>query len=220
MGLGRFSWGMIMGSQTDRPMATATEIKAEFSTLTGAEKAERLIKAGYVRPNGKADFVSFYEQLLAEKTGKDSISEKAEIMAHYVNKWATEYSIRELKINWETYIEQVDIDGNYDGIDEFIADYGMANLGFYDAFADAMEDYDRWAVMAFIEEFGITNIEHFPGAYQGTFGSEAEFAEEFVSQMSEIPVYCVVDWQATWDYSLRHDFSFDDESGAVFSRNF
>ena len=179
-----------------------------------------LIQAGYVRPNGKADFVAFYEALLAEKSGKDPISEKAEIMAHYVNKWATEYSIRELKINWETYIEQVNIDGNYDAIDEFIGDYGMKNIGFYDSFADAMEDYDQHAVLAFIEENGISCISHFAEAYQGKFRSEAEFAEEFCTQQNEIPFYIVADWQATWDYSLRHDFSFDDESGAVFSRNF
>ena len=83
-----------------------------------------------------------------------------------------------------------------------------------------MEDYDQHAVLAFIEEYGISCISHFPEAYRGTYGSEAEFAEEFVTQLEQIPVYCVVDWQATWDYNLRHDFSFDDESGAVFSRNF
>lgn len=201
-------------------MATATEIKAEFATLTGAEKAARLIEAGYVRSNGKADFVAFYEQILAERSGKDEISERAEMMAHFVNKWAPEYSARQLKLAWEIYSEQVNIDGNYDAIDEFISDYGMANLGFYDSFADMMEDYDRWAVLAFVEEYGISCISHFPEAYQGTYKSEAEFAEEFCSQMGDIPQYVVVDWQATWDYSLRHDYTFDSDSGAVFSQNF
>lgn len=201
-------------------MATATDLKSEIYGLSTAEKSERLISAGYVRPNGKADFVAFYEQLLAERSGKDPISEKAEIMAHFVNKWAPEYSARQLKLAWETYSEQVDIDGNCDSVDEFIADYGLKNIGFYDSYADAMEDYDRWAVLAFVEEFGITNIEHFSEAYQGTYKSEAEFAEEFCSQMGDIPHYVVADWQATWDYSLRHDYSFDDESGAVFSQNF
>lgn len=201
-------------------MITATEIKAEFATLTGPEKAARIIQAGYVRSNGKADFVAFYEAILAERSDREPISERAEMMSHFVNKWAPEYSARQLKLAWETYSQQVDIDGNYDAIDEFIGDYGLKNIGFYDSFADMMEDYCRWAVMAFIGEFGITNIEHFPEAYQGTYKSEAEFAEEFVSQLGEIPVYCVVDWQATWDYSLRHDYTYDADSGAVFSQNF
>jgi hypothetical protein len=201
-------------------MQTATEIKAEFSTLSTAERAERLISAGFVRPNGNADYVSFYEAILAERSDREPISERAEMMAHFVNRWAPEYSARVIKNNWETYSQQVDIDGNYDAIDEFISDYGMANIGFYDSFADMMEDYDRWAVMAFIEEFGITNIEHFPEAYQGTFRSEAEFAEEFCTQQNEIPFYIVADWQATWDYSLRHDYTYDEDSGAVFAQNF
>ena len=201
-------------------MATATDLKAEFATLTGAEKAERLIQAGYVRPNGKADFVAFYEQILTERSGKDENSERAEMMAHYVSTWAHEYSARELKLAWETYSQQVDIDGGYDSVDEFIGDYGLKNIGFYDSFADMMEDYDRWAVMAFVEEFGITNIEHFPEAYQGTYKSEAEFAEEFCTQQNEIPFYIVANWQATWECNLRYDYTYDADSGAVFAQNF
>ena len=77
-------------------MLTATQIHLETVNLPSKDKAERLIQAGFVRKNGSADFVKFYEQILFERSGKDPISEKAEIMAHYVNKWATEYSIREL----------------------------------------------------------------------------------------------------------------------------
>ena len=201
-------------------MATATDLKAELYGLSTAEKSERLISAGYVRSNGRADFVAFYEAILAERSDREPISERAEMMSHFVNKWAPEYSARQLKLAWEIYSEQVNIDGNYDAIDEFIGDYGLKNIGFYDSFADMMEDYDRWAVMAFVEEFGISCISHFPGAYQGIYKSEAEFAEEFASQMGDIPQYVVADWQATWDYSLRHDYTFDSDSGAVFAQNF
>ena len=200
-------------------MATATDLKDELYGLSTAEKSERLISAGFVR-NGKANFVAFYEAILAEKSGRDPVSERTEMMSHFVNKWAPEYSARQLKLAWEIYSEQVNIDGNYDAIDEFISDYGMANIGFYDSFADMMEDYDRWAVMAFIGEFGITNIEQFPVAFQGTYRSEAEFAEEFCTQQNEIPFYIVADWQATWECNLRYDYVYDEDSGAVFAQNF
>ena len=198
----------------------ATDLKAQISTLSGAEKAAALISAGYVRPNGKADFVAFYEAILASRSAREPISERAEMMAHFVSTWAPEYSPRQLKLAWEVYSQQVDIDGQWDSVDEFIGDYGLANIGFYEEFADAMENYDRWAVIAFIGEFGISCISHFSESFQGTFRSEAEFAEEFCTQQNEIPFYIVADWQATWDYSLRHDYSFDADSGAVFLQNF
>lgn len=201
-------------------MLTATDLHSQISSLSGADKAEALIKAGYVNSKGKANFTAFYEAVLAERADRDPISERAEMMVHYVNKWAEDYSARELKIHWETYSEQAGIDGKFDAIDEFIDDYGMRNLGFYEDFADTMNDYDRDAVMAFIGDYGISSISHFSESYQGSYRSEAEFAEEFVSQLGEIPVYAVVDWQATWDCNLRYDYSYDDETGAVFCSNF
>ncbi len=198
----------------------ATDLKAQISTMNGTDKAAALITAGYVRPNGKADFASFYEKLLAEKSSQEPISERAEMIAHYVSKWAGEYSVRDLKLAWETYSQQADIDGGYDQLDDFIEEHGLKSIGFYDSFADMVNDYDEQIVRLFVEDHGISCISHFPEAYQGTYSSEAEFAEEFCSQMGEIPHYVVVDWQATWDYSLRHDYSFDDETGAVFSQNF
>lgn len=198
----------------------ATALKAQISTLNGTEKAAALISAGYVRPNGKADFVSFYEKLLTEKSGKDPVSERAQMIAHYVSKWPAEYTIRDLKLAWETYSEQANIDGGYNAIDEFIEDHGLKNIGFYDSYADAVNDYPADVVESFIQDYGISCISHFSEAYQGTYSSEAEFAEEYVEQLGEISPYVVIDWQATWDQYLRHDFSYDEETGAVFSRNF
>lgn len=210
----------IWGQSTNQTMQTATALKAQINTLTGTEKAAALISAGYVRPNGKADFVRFYETLLAEKSGKDPVSERADLMLHFVNKWSAEYTIRDLKLAWETYSQQADIDGGYDQLDDFIDEYGLKNIGFYDSFADMVNDYDEQIVRLFVEDYGISCVSHFPESYQGTYSSEAAFAEDFCSQLEEIPMYAVVDWQATWDQYLRHDFSFDDETGAVFSQNF
>lgn len=44
--------------------------------------------------------------------------------------------------------------------------------------------------------------------YQGYYRSNADFTQEFAEQMgTEIPDWVVVDWEATWDSSLRFDFS-------------
>lgn len=47
-------------------------------------------------------------------------------------------------------------------------------------------------------------------AYQGEFNSEAEFAEDFFESTGQIDEeatkYLVIDWQATYNYSLQFDF--------------
>ena len=47
-------------------------------------------------------------------------------------------------------------------------------------------------------------------AFAGEFSSEAEFAEDFFESTGQIDVeatkYLVIDWQATYNYSLQFDF--------------
>lgn len=44
--------------------------------------------------------------------------------------------------------------------------------------------------------------------YEGYYRSNGEFARELADQMgTEIPDWVVVDWEATWDSSLRFDYS-------------
>jgi hypothetical protein len=51
-------------------------------------------------------------------------------------------------------------------------------------------------------------------AYLGFYESEADFAERYFEDTEQdIPSWVVVDWQATFDYSLRYDVVF--ESGWV-----
>lgn len=51
-------------------------------------------------------------------------------------------------------------------------------------------------------------------AFYGTYESEADFAENFYTDTEHtIPDWLVVDWQATFDYSLQYDFIY--ESGYV-----
>lgn len=90
------------------------------------------------------------------------------------------------------------------------------NQSLYDRLTDA---YHVDAVNAFIELNGEDYLESFEDAYRGAYDSEADFAEEFTTDIhGEIPSYVVVDWQGTWDANLRYDFDFQD--GYVFDRNF
>lgn len=44
--------------------------------------------------------------------------------------------------------------------------------------------------------------------YEGYYRSDAAFAQELAEQMgAEIPDWITVDWQATWESSLRFDYS-------------
>jgi len=78
-----------------------------------------------------------------------------------------------------------------------------------------------------LEDLGITTAEQFEDAlyYQtDSWNAECDFAEHVVTEINcvDLPDYVVIDWQATWDCSLRYDFStieFDGET-YFFSSNF
>ena len=81
-------------------------------------------------------------------------------------------------------------------------------------FVDNYEEYVRCgeaigydAVDAYADENGIDNIEDCDSRFRGWYESEADFAEEFYSELYEVPCALVIDWQATWDTSLRYDFT-------------
>jgi hypothetical protein len=55
-------------------------------------------------------------------------------------------------------------------------------------------------------------------AFLGNHASGGDFAEYWFDNFTEghnIPDWIVVDWEATWDNNLRHDFTF--EAGYVWS---
>ena len=79
--------------------------------------------------------------------------------------------------------------------------------------------YGKDAVDAFIELYDEDCLESFEEAYYGRYDSEEDFAEDFMVNTYgiDIPDMIVVDWKATWNSNLRHDFYFED--GFVFNRN-
>jgi len=79
------------------------------------------------------------------------------------------------------------------------------------------------AVDALIDENGgIDDIEGCDDRFHGWYESEADFAEEFFNDISDVPNALVIDWQATYDSSLRYDFTSCEKSYrqvAIFSDN-
>lgn len=111
---------------------------------------------------------------------------------------------------------------NYYDVDmfAFINVHGEANfLAHYEEYVEQGEEYSYDAVDAFVDEFGVENVQYFQDAYQGEYSSEEQFAEQFVNDIyGEVPDYLVVDWTATWEQNLQYDFAIN--NGFVFNKNF
>jgi hypothetical protein len=81
-------------------------------------------------------------------------------------------------------------------------------LNYYEEYVTQGENLGYDVVDAFVEEFGLSDVENAENAYVGQYHSEAEFAEEFTSEQYGIPDFVVVDWEATFEHHLRYDFTF------------
>jgi len=84
---------------------------------------------------------------------------------------------------------------------------------YMEIYNDLCDEYTQQAVDFFLTSWSDCNLEDFRDYYIGYYDSEADFAENWYDVL-DIPVQIVVDWQATWDVNLRHDFYF--MSGYVF----
>ena len=109
-----------------------------------------------------------------------------------------------------------------DEMKEFIETHGNSDfLCYYEDYARMVDEYDQETVDAFLEEFDLMDIEHLSDAYYGQYRSEAEFAENFVTDMGyaqhDMPYWIAIDWEKTWDDGLSWDYTFN--NGYVFSNN-
>lgn len=128
----------------------------------------------------------------------------------------------------EAYNKLLDLVNNegypLDDIRDFIDNYGAK------AFVDG--HYETWeqitdqlgvgneVIEAFVEEFGIDSIDGFEDSYQGTWGSGAEYARDFVEgawNIDNIPGFVEIDWEATWE-NLSKDYT--EVDGHIFNNHF
>jgi hypothetical protein len=103
------------------------------------------------------------------------------------------------------------IEENYalDDMLEFIDAHSEDDFcNYYEEYVRCGEAIGYEAVDALIEEMGdMSYIECCDERYRGCYDNEADFAEEFYNDISDVPSALVIDWEATWDTSLRYDFT-------------
>ena len=81
-------------------------------------------------------------------------------------------------------------------------------VSYYEEYVRCGEAIGYEAVDAFIDEMGgMSDIEGLDDRFRGVFESEADFAEEYFNDIGEVDAFLVVDWQATYDASLRYDYT-------------
>ena len=111
------------------------------------------------------------------------------------------------------------LDENYalDDMLKFIDEYNEKDfVAYYEEYVRCGEAIGYEAVDALIGEMGcVSDIEDCDERYQGCYQDTADFAEEFYAEMGHcIPDGIVVDWEATWDSSLRYDYTACDDGTA------
>lgn len=102
---------------------------------------------------------------------------------------------------------------------EFIDNYSEEDfVKYYEGYVLMGEEIGYEIVDAYLTSFDMEDVENVREKYFGSYDSEAEFAEQYVTDSyGDIPAIIVVDWQKTWDNSLSDDFEF--VNGYVF-RNY
>ena len=119
-------------------------------------------------------------------------------------------------LNTET-VEKIDelLEDCYalDDMLEFIDQHNESDfVAYYGEYCRCGEAIGYEAVDAYIEEQGcVSYVDSCDDKYRGCYDSEADFAEEFYSEMYDIPCELVVDWEQTWEQNLRYDFTSCDD---------
>ena len=145
---------------------------------------------------------------------------------HFISQMSVTLTANYKEVLDAVTVEKIDelLEENYalDDMLEFI-DERNENwfVNYYEEYVRCGEAIGYDAVDAFIDEMGsISDIEGLDDRFRGWYESEADFAEDFFNEIGDIPSALVIDWQATYDSSLRYDFTACEKSYrqvAVFS---
>ena len=87
------------------------------------------------------------------------------------------------------------------------------------AWSDEWKDDDRREAMADYLDNGNDDLDGFEDAYEGQYKDGADFAEQLADSLGAVSEenarWICIDWEATWERNLRHDYWISD-SGHVF----
>lgn len=118
----------------------------------------------------------------------------------------------------EKYLDAVGEFDDKELVDDFISANQISALDEFDTYSSLLDDYDSNAVNAFITIFGVEWLGYFEENYEGEFKDDADFVYEYLQRTDvDVPSWLEIDYQGTWDKSLRFDFV--EENGYYF-RNF
>ena len=106
-----------------------------------------------------------------------------------------------------------------DELVDFIEEHGEQKFKLYfEEYADMVDDIGIDVVLAYLENFDISDVSSCRDAYQGKYESGAEFAQSIAEDCGEVgsnSSWIEIDWKASWD-NLSFDY-FESEDGYIFS---
>ena len=102
----------------------------------------------------------------------------------------------------------------------FVEEHGEENFKLYfEDYVSMVDDIGIDVVLAYLENFDISDVSSCRDAYQGKYESGAEFAQSIAEDCGEIgrgmSSWIEIDWKASWD-NLSFDY-FESEDGYIFS---
>jgi len=85
----------------------------------------------------------------------------------------------------------------------------------------ALDQHDKDMLAAYCAAMGQRmSLEDAQDNYAGIYADGATFAEEIAEECGDIPKgmpsWIVIDWQASWDCNLRHDYVTQDHNGETY----
>jgi hypothetical protein len=101
---------------------------------------------------------------------------------------------------------------------DYLEEQGIDELGYFEQYQEVMSNYDENAVNAFLSLYSVSDLHAFEESYEGHCDDVRDFVENYLEMLGEnIPSWIVVDYEATWNASLRFDYN--EEDGYYFRSN-
>jgi DUF438 domain-containing protein len=101
---------------------------------------------------------------------------------------------------------------------DYLEEQGIDELGYFEQYQELMSNNDEDAVNAFLSLYSVSDLHAFEEAYEGYYDRVEDFVENYLEMTGEnIPSWITVDYEATWNASLRFDYN--EEDGYYFRSN-
>lgn len=96
---------------------------------------------------------------------------------------------------------------------DFLEEHGTDEFEYFEKYKSLKDDYDNGAVDAYIEACGYVGcVDSFEDAYEGYYDRLEDFVDNILEGYGDpIPSWVCIDYEATWNCSLRHDYMEQDD---------